>query len=111
VAVSRPDDLQGYGTTTLNAAHTKGQLYLNLVGFAGIALYSPIIVELDAPGAVVWWTTFCKTAPIVSTYIEIETGGEGLPYAAASGNTVYVPNQGDEFLSIGDVTTTDFNTR
>jgi hypothetical protein len=107
VPISRPDVVVQNKTTTLAAAHAKDQAYLNVASISSIVEYTPLVVQIGY-GGTIYFATYSTTTPAVSTYVPI---AEPLPYAGDSGNTVLIPANSDEYLAIGDVTATDFDTR
>jgi hypothetical protein len=86
---SFPDVEQVIGETTLNGGHTKFAKSITLTAISGLVEDDPIGIVLDN-GTVHW--SFLTADPIGSVAII----REGIPYAAASGNVVYLPSLNNE---------------
>ena len=86
---SFPDVEQVIGETTLRGGHAKFAKSITLTAISGLAEDDPIGIVLDN-GTVHW--SFLTADPIGSVAII----REGIPYAAASGNVVYLPSLNNE---------------
>lgn len=104
VPIARNDPGVPYKTTTLGANAAKGAKALNVGSIADITQYSVLLIELDGPQDTQYFSTFVTTTPIVATNVVIQ---EELPYKATSGNTVYIFDNNDLYLSTNEVTTDD----
>lgn len=105
VTIARPDDDIKFYTTTLNASESAGDTSINVTSMAGMQQYSPLLIQLDGNMGVTSTYHACTitTTPVVSTNILIDPA---LPWAAASGNTVYVLDH-ENYLTANEVTTDD----
>ena len=88
VNVSRPDVANTMGSTTLNGAVSAGALTATVTTATGLAEDDPIGITLDS--GIVHWTFIDEISGSDITL------GDGLPGAAASGNTVYLPSLDNE---------------
>lgn len=105
VPIARPDDDIKFYETTLNANESAGDTSINVVSMASMQKYSALMIQLDPMMGQTSQYHACTitTTPVVSTNILITPA---LPWAASSGNTVYVLDHGD-YLTATEVTTDD----
>lgn len=89
VPVSRPDVPQTMGTTTLNGAVSQWATSVTLTSITGVEDLDGIGIEMDN-GLIHW--SFVNGDPVVATLVL----GSPIPYAAANGNTVYLPSINSE---------------
>jgi hypothetical protein len=89
VEVARPDIANAMGQTTLSGDAAQWAITADLTSVSGLSTKDPIGVTLN--NSVVHWT-FINGTPVGSTV----TLFESLPFAASSGNTVYLPSLDNE---------------
>ena len=89
VDVSRPDVAPAMGETTLNGAITKDAATATLTDASGLVENDIIGIVMD--NSVTHWTFL--TADEASSVVALHVG---MPYAAASGNVVYLPSRNNE---------------
>jgi len=89
VPVARPDVIQTVAETTLNGALSAGALSATLTSDPGLSDGDSVGIVMD--NSIVFWT-FIDGDPAAS----VITLGSPLHFAAASGNTVYLPTINNE---------------
>lgn len=104
VPIARPDTGTLTKLTYLAAGESKGDTTIAVQSIDDITQYTPLLIELDGPFDTSYHSTYVTTTPTLATSVAI---ADELPYAASSGNTVYIMSGDDVFLAINEVTSDD----
>jgi hypothetical protein len=107
VPIARPDNTVEYVTTTINSDKAAGVQIISVASIQSIVKYTPLLIQLNG-FTDIYWSTFVTATPIAANAVHL---AEPLPYPTTSGNIVYITGTGDDFLAIGDVTSTDLESR
>ena len=102
VPIARPDIVASMGSTTLSSAAARSATSVVLTSVVGVSQYDPINIVLDNGAA---HSTYASADPSGSTV----SLGSYLPFAAASGNAVYLPAINNEtYVTATEVKATGF---